>query len=348
LPPPAPGADQGTMQAMQIDDYDNGVSYLFGPRGDLYSIDNTCIELESAHPYSVPAREIDHSKLRSFGVQSLIETPAYVLPEMIVVVNIEGTVDNYWFVRIQAHEKDGTERGGFGYDFLWQVPPDWCRHILYAMANAPVTGLNLELTSDLFPTLSVFDPESQKLVCKKNPILTTLECKAFFMFTRPSTSGLSTSGLSSSPRSTSCARPAEVTGCRTFDITQLDDDTGLMILETCVGSLLNGRKKTACKGLLSLRGVCSLFRDTVDAATEIYTKDIFDMIQSSLTSSCTMKMQHTRNRISDLECNLFDKVLYHRNVDNMTFYSLFMDIPPFRNSNLEDDESIQRLKRMRV
>ena len=36
-------------------------------------------------------------------------------------------------------------------------------------------------------------------------------------------------------------------------------------------------------------------------------------------------MQCARNRISDLECNMFDKIFYHKEVNSMTFYSLFME-----------------------
>jgi hypothetical protein len=306
------------VEPMQVDNSQEFASYVFGPRGDLYSLDEGCIVMEGS-AFEVLARKLDHSKLWTFGVQSVIESPSHISPEMVVVVNTDQGADNYWFVRINCYEYGGRA-DGFGIDFLWQLPEDWCRNIIDRMAKSPVTARSIELTSVMFPTASTFDPDIHSAVCKKNPRIHTVISKAFFMFTRPA----SVKPVPVS-RNTSCARPDAIRGQGSFDITQLDDDTSLMILETCVGSLLRGSKKAACKHLLSLRSVCRLFKDTVDIATTLYTEDIFRMIQSSLTSSCTMQMQCARNRISDLECNMFDKIFYHKKVNSMTFYSLFME-----------------------
>lgn len=326
------------MQAMQVDPYPS-VSYLFSPRGDLYSIDNRCIWKEASRPHRVRVRELEHSKLLAFGVQSMIESPERICPEMLVVLNVEGRIENYWFVRISASE-DG-DYPGFGPEFVWQLPADWCNNIIDRMSREPANGLSIELTSFMFPSDTPFDPEEHSGVCIKNPYLASINSRAFFMFTRPdSVHPLETR------RSLSCARPPDVSGKPTFDITKLDDDTALMIVETCVRSLLRGPKRPACNDLLAMRGVCTLFRDTVDAATEIYTKDIFAMIRSSLTSACSTKMQHARNRISDLECNLFDKVLHYSNINNLTFYSLFMDNQ--RKCAYLEEEGVRKMRRLTV
>lgn len=325
------------------------VSFLFDPRGELYSIDNKCIWKEARRAHQVRMRDLDLQKRMAFGAESVIDSPCTIDPDMLVVVNVEGEIENYWFVRIKASEGMGDI--GFGPEFLWQVPPSWCKCVITKMSEQPATSLSIELTSSMFPTLRPFHPRLHTNVCFKNPVLPDVRTRAFFMATWPD---CSRSCPAPSP-DVSVARPLQIT-CQqpAFDITRLDVDTASLILEACVSSLVRASDKhRSCTDLLSMRRVCRDFRNSVDTATTEYMTGVFGMIKSSLTSSCNMSaVKSTRERLFSLECNLFDVVVHH-NVDKFTFFKVFNHGPSTRYRKVyyqyePDDESVHKMRRLVV
>lgn len=311
------------------------VSYVFDNKCTLYSIPNTFIWREAAKTLRVQTDSIKSSLLRSFSVDQLGKE---IDPEMVVVINVPHTSDNFWFVRVNA--VPGQDIRGFGPEFLFAIPFDVRTSLKQRMAKMPATALTVELASVMVATdHASFDPAKYP-ECERNPPLLDMYTRTFFLAIRPVASEDFTP-LQSPIGREDCARPwpfAKTHSDRPFDLGMLADDAVELIMKSCISSLTSSRDRSrSCRDLLSLRRVSTTLKEAVDHATMKHMREIFHVIKNALTCSGNSEHMGTaRDRLLKERCSLFNLVQHHQ-VYELTYYLVYSERPPAKPLGVTGD-----------